>query len=227
MAQTTRRGLCSFSLATGKLHDWVPDNGDGGEGGFSVQSISLSATKLYVGGYINYFGYEDRVNYGEYGICPAAPVINTSQDGTTLSIATPLAGSTIQWYRNNVAVTGATATTLPINMYENATYFVEVTYFGCIGRSTDYTYLITGSEKQNTIGALYPNPVRDELNVHLKEAVPSVLFTINDITGRPMKVIQGSGQDHVLSVRDLPAGPYVLMVNTGGEQHAHKIIKVN
>ncbi|AYB31777.1 PQQ-binding-like beta-propeller repeat protein [Chryseolinea soli] len=223
---SNRPGLCSFSLATGALNNWVPDNGDGGEGGYDVESITLSPTKLYIGGYINYFGLENRENYGEYGICPAAPVINSSADGTPLTTPTPLAGSTIQWYRNNVAISGATTATLPINVYENAVYAVEVTYFGCVGRSIDYTYLITGAEKQS-LWSLYPNPVRDELNVHLKEAAPSVTFTINDITGRPMKVIQGSGQEHVLSLRDLPAGPYVLMIDIGAQKQAHKIIKVN
>jgi hypothetical protein len=224
---TDRPGLCSFSLATGALNPWLPDNGDGGEGGYSVESISLSPTKLYIGGYINYFGLENRENYGEYGICPAAPTINSSSDGSTLTTPTPLAGSTIQWYRNNEAISGATATTLPINMFENAVYAVEVTYFGCVGRSADYTYLITGAEKQSSIGALYPNPVRDELNVHLKETASSVTFTLNDITGRPMKVVQSSGQDHVLSVRDLPTGPYVLMIDIGAQKQAHKIIKIN
>ncbi|SHH50978.1 Por secretion system C-terminal sorting domain-containing protein [Chryseolinea serpens] len=224
---TFRPGLCSFSLATGALNPWLPDNGDGGEGGYEVEALSISPTKLYVGGYINYFGIENRENYGEYGICPAAPVINSSADGTSLTTPTPLAGSTIQWYRNNVAVSGATTATLPINMFENATYAVEVTYFGCVGRSTDYTYLITGTEKPSNILALYPNPVRDELNIHLKEAAASVTFTINDITGRPMKVVQGSGQEHVLSLRDLPAGPYVLMIDNGAQKQAHKIIKVN
>lgn len=222
-----RPGLCSFSLATGALNPWVPDNGDGGEGGYQVETITISPTKLYIGGYINYFGRENRENYGEYGICPAAPTISSSSDGTSLTTPTPLAGSTIQWYRNNVAVSNATGTSLPINMYENATYAVEVTYFGCLGRSTDYTYLITGAEKQSASWALYPNPVRDELNVHLKEAASSVTFTISDITGRPMKVIQGSGQDHVLSVRDLPVGPYVLMIDVGTQKQAHKIIKVH
>jgi hypothetical protein len=222
-----RPGLCSFSLATGALSSWVPDNGDGGEGGYEVQTITISPTKLYIGGYINFFGLENRENYGEYGICPAPPTINSSQDGTSLTTPTPLAGSTIQWYRNNVAVSGATTATLPINMFENATYAVEVTYFSCVGRSTDYTYLITGTEKQSNILALYPNPVRDELNIHLKEAASSVTFTINDITGRPMKVVQGSGQEHVLSVRDLPAGPYVLMIDNGAQKQAHKIIKIN
>lgn len=226
-AFTFRPGLCSFSLATGALNNWLPDAGDAGEGGYDVTALGISANKLYVGGYINYFGLENRENYGEYGICPAAPVINSSADGTSLTTPTPLAGSTIQWYRNNVAVSGATSTTLPINMFENAVYAVEVTYFGCVGRSTDYTYLITGAEKQSATLALYPNPVRDELNVHLKEAASSVTFTINDITGRPMKVVQGSGQEHVLSLRDLPSGPYVLMIDIGAQKQAHKIIKVN
>jgi len=226
-AFTFRPGLCSFSLATGALNNWVPDAGDAGEGGYDVEALGISANKLYVGGYINHFGMENRENYGEYGICPAAPVINSSADGTSLTTPTPLAGSTLQWYRNNVAVSDGTTTTLPINMFENAVYAVEVTYFGCVGRSTDYTYLITGAEKQSATFALYPNPARDELNVHLKEAASSVTFTINDITGRPMKVVQGSGQEHVLSLRDLPAGPYVLMIDIGVQKQAQKIIKIN
>ena len=42
-----------------------------------------------------------------------------------------------------------------------------------------------------------------------------------------MKVVQGSGQEHVLSLRDLPAGPYVLMIDIGAQKQAHKIIKIN
>jgi hypothetical protein len=225
-AFTFRPGLCSFSLATGALNNWVPDAGDAGEGGYDVESLGISASKLYVGGAINYFGLENRENYGEYSICPAPPVISISQEGTTLGI--PATTGTIQWYRDNTLLTGATSNTLPINIYENGVYSVAVNFNGCIGTSDPFVYLITGREKEKSaVLSLYPNPVRDELNVQLKETVPAVTFTLSDVTGHNLKVIQGSGQQHVLSVRDLPAGPYVLMIDIGGQKQAHKIIKIN
>jgi gliding motility-associated-like protein len=57
-------------------------------------------------------------------------------DSTTLEIATPVAGDTYQWYKNNIAIPGATATSLVVDT--TGTYqVIGVTPLGCTDTSED------------------------------------------------------------------------------------------
>ncbi|MBL0740905.1 T9SS type A sorting domain-containing protein [Chryseolinea lacunae] len=222
-----RPGLASFSLANNTLNPWNPDINTGNDSGYENVSLSTSSNKLFVGGGFGGMGREARQYFGEYDICPAAPVISISNDGTTLTIPSTTPG-TLQWYHNAEPIDGATTTSLPINLYEYGIYAVELSLNGCTSRSKDYVYLITGRETTAT-GAvsLYPNPARDELTVRLAEAASSVTFTFTDITGRTLSTRQGSGMEHVLSVRELPTGVNILMIETPGRKQAYKIMKIN
>ncbi|MEP6735724.1 MAG: T9SS type A sorting domain-containing protein [Chryseolinea sp.] len=217
-----RPGLSSFSLATGKLNDWTPDDGDNDDGGYGVSSISTSATRLYVAGDIRSFGFEGREFYGEYDLCPPTPGI--SIDGTTL---TTDATGTLQWYKNGKAVAGATKSTYNFDPYEYSVYYVTSTTAGCLGQSAEYEYLITSSElTANKEVKVFPNPVHSELNIQFSEPQSQATFTLLDITGRAIKKSSGKGSDHILSFDDVDPGPYVLVMQTATQKLIRKIIKI-
>lgn len=218
----SRPGLASFALATGKLNDWTPDDGDNGDGGYSVSSLSTSATRLYVGGNMRSFGFESRQFYGEYDLCPPAPAITI--EGTMLSTT---AGGTLQWYKNGTAVNGATKPTYQIDPYEYGVYYVTSTSPGCLGQSAEYEYLITNAGlTRNQELKVYPNPVHTELYIQFSEPQGQATFTLLDITGSVVKKSSGEGTDHTLLFDDVQTGPYVLVIQTAKQKHIRKIIKI-
>jgi len=217
-----RPGLASFDLSTGSLNAWNPDVGDNGDGGYSVNALASSQSKLYVGGAFNFLGTENRTSYGEYYVCPPTPSI--TDNGSVLSTSST---GNLQWYENNVAVNGATGQSYEINALEYGVYAVEVTAFGCTARSDDFVYLITETEvtKGNEI-SVYPNPVRDEIVVQIPGTSGTVDFTLMDTMGRTLKKTEGFGAQQTISVSDLDAGPYLLLIQTQEQKQVRKVIKM-
>ncbi|MBA4056674.1 MAG: hypothetical protein C0490_18310 [Marivirga sp.] len=223
VAVSPRPGLASFELATGNLTSWNPDAGSNSDGGYNINSLTTSQTKLYISGSFDYLGLEQRTSYGEYNICPPTPLIN--DNGSTL---TTTSTGALQWYENDVLVPGATSQTLEINPLEYGVYAVTVTVSGCTVRSGDFTYLITQSEmSQDREIQVYPNPVNDELSIYLPASSGAVNFTFTDMTGRTVKNLSGSGSEHHISLREFETGPYLLSIETNGKKQLRKIIKLN
>ncbi|HTE34361.1 MAG TPA: T9SS type A sorting domain-containing protein [Chryseolinea sp.] len=221
VAVQPKPGLASFSLTTGIVDSWTPDVGGNSDGTFGVNTISTSSTKLYIAGIFENLGTEGRRNYGEYNICPPAPLVTL--DGTTLSTT---ATGLLQWYENNVAVSGATDQTYEINPLEYGVYAVAVTAIGCTARSADVVYLITAPELSiNNELKVYPNPVQTDLFIHVPDKQGAIDLKVLDMAGRTVRSQQGVGVQHRLSLADLEAGIYLLIIQSQKEKHVRKIIK--
>ncbi len=218
-----RPGLASFSLQTGNLNSWTPDVGDNGDGGYSITTLAASSSRLYVGGSIRSFGLEERTDYGEYSICPSPPIVTF--EGTTLSTT---ANGSLQWYENGFPVEGATGQTFEIRQLENGSYYVALSAGGCIVNSDEVTYFVT--EPELTINkelGVYPNPVQSDLFIKIPSTKGEVDLTLMDMTGRTIKTVKGDGDDHRLSMNDVDAGPYLLIIRSQKKKHVQKIIKIN
>ena len=90
---------------------------------------------------------------------PVTPII-TQPFATTLEVSNgPFAF--YQWYRNNIAIVGATSSTL--NVFQAGMYSVDVTSLeGCISTSAGFPIGVTGiSEQALKEFKLYPNPTRE------------------------------------------------------------------
>lgn len=73
--------------------------------------------------------------------------------------------------------------------------------------------------------AVYPNPVQDELTVETYAAAPLVL-TLYDLLGRVVRTLPpGTGSRTRFSLRDLPAGTYVLRATDGRHVATRRVTK--
>ena len=136
---------------------------------------------------------KNRTDYGEYNTCPAL----TSHYIKWYSTLHHIPSGSLQWYENNVLIPGATSSTIDINPLEYGVYAVTITVNGCTVRSDDFVYLIT--ETEMSIGkelTVYPNPVREELSFTFLHPAVAVDFKVNDMMGRTIKNIQGTGTEH-------------------------------
>jgi hypothetical protein len=75
--------------------------------------------------------------------------------------------------------------------------------------------------------ALYPNPVTDRLTVELPTAVPAHL-ELRDLAGRLIQqhTFPAAAKVHTLSLVDLPAGVYLVQVNTPAGSVVRRISKL-
>ena len=223
VANQPRPGLSSFKLTTGTLNSWNPDAGSNSDGQYDINTLAGSDTKVYVAGGFDFLGLENRTGYGEYNTCPGIPLITSN--GNQLSTS---ATGTLQWYENNVAIPGATSSSIDINTYEYGVYAVTSTVNGCTIRSVDFPYLITATEMSvDKELSVYPNPVRDELVVRLPSSSGTVDFKVVDMMGRTIKTMQGTGTLHKISTREMDAGPYLLLMQDERQKFQRKIIKIN
>jgi hypothetical protein len=223
VANQPRPGLSSFKAANGSLNPWNPDAGSNSDGYYNINTLTASDTKLYISGDFEFLGLENRTSYGEYNTCPTVPVI--SSNGTQLSTS---ATGTLQWYENNVAIPGATSSSIDYNTLEYGVYAVTTTVNGCTVRSADFVYLITETEMSvDKELSVYPNPVRDELVVRLPSSSGSVDIKIIDMMGRLIKNVQSTGTVHTISTRELESGPYLLLMKDQRQKFQRKIIKIN
>ena len=62
--------------------------------------------------------------------------------------------------------------------------------------------------KANDTWAIYPNPVKDALNVSVSGVVNDSAVQVYDITGRQVLAVKLSG--NALNVSNLPSGIYIL-----------------
>lgn len=150
-----------------------------------------------------------------------APVI--TQNGNTLSC--DISGAlTYQWFKENVAISGANAQTYDITSSGN--YQVEVSLTGgCSRRSLVYNIIKTRIDELRSIKALavYPIPAHTEITLAFESTkAQSLSLYIYDMTGK--LVWQGSEEVVVgaiqlpINVSTLAPGTYLLRISNEGKQ---------
>lgn len=162
---------------------------------------------------------------------PPVPVITQSDQVLT----TVLAGYQYQWYRNGVAIPGATNQFLFLT--QNGTYTLEIrNQSSCSSMSAPLVVTTVSVEVAEAAAAAFrlechPNPVRAEVEVRIDGAgAGPVSLTLVDAGGRVQRVVRdlaGGGRvTHRLSVGDLPPGVYFLIAATRDAVQLQKFVKV-
>ncbi|MBN8577586.1 MAG: T9SS type A sorting domain-containing protein [Cytophagales bacterium] len=142
---------------------------------------------------------------------PAKPTISIGTQHAETIVLTSNATTGNQWFKNGVAISGSTATSLTVN--EPAIYQVRVTVDDCVSElSNEVPIVITGIEPNSLTNAmLYPNPVESELYLTGVEVL--LESKVTDLAGREHTIeFKQNGNGYQANVTGLTTGMYVVLV---------------
>jgi hypothetical protein len=156
------------------------------------------------------------------GICPVLSPASTVTASTPLEplitfnqgTLTTSAGTDIQWYLNDVAISGATATTYKPTA--NGVYKVKLRDVnGCLATAS-YGITILAVTADNPFTTLYafPNPATNELYIGIPNTISAsnIRVRITDMLGKEIRDYRVESRDNrlTLAISLLPAGNYVI-----------------
>ncbi len=152
---------------------------------------------------------------------PAVPLISLFTNQLSSS-----ATSGNQWYLNGVLIPGATGQTY--SAFQSGAYSVIVTDpSGCTAASTPFTY--TGINEINLADAgiaLYPNPVKDLLNIEFKNPIAgSKTIKVMNTLGEVVKIVTVEDAKNSIEF-NLPAGIYSIEIRTLKNVYSTNIVKL-
>jgi uncharacterized delta-60 repeat protein len=135
-----------------------------------------------------------------------------------------------QWFKNGEPIPGATSPTLEITSM--GAYFVQVTVNGCTGSSNESTLTDNEMERNSIPLQIFPIPAGDKISVVYSplSASSDVEASIYNTVGKklieevPMQRNHGEWSA-VLMVNSLPAGYYIIHINTGENSVVKSFIK--
>jgi hypothetical protein len=123
-------------------------------------------------------------------------------------------GESYQWYQDGLAIPGATAQELVVDVA--GFYSVEVTNeYGCVLLSDELQVVIEGVGDASTLHmAVVPHPMSDAARVIFSEALNTgTRIELLDVNGRVVRTMNGNGSREVLIERGhLESGMYILRV---------------
>lgn len=163
-------------------------------------------------------------NYITVTTTPSTPVI--SNNNGTLSIGTVT--GTIQWFRNGVAINGATSNSfVPV---QNGNYTVTVTNGPCSATSNSINMSTVGIAKlSNGATEFFPNPTQNSLSVRpvFAQGQYDLLITIYDLSGKEVlrRQFRNQQNEQVIQI-DLSAlanGAYQVILNNGFDRQAGRV----
>jgi hypothetical protein len=114
---------------------------------------------------------------------------------------------------------------------DSGEYAVEITKFGCIDTSSCIPFVpppsvgkaaLSHSEK-NTID-VYPNPSDGKVQLQLNTNLPNTTIQLLDLKGQLLKIWQFDQLNTTTLQLDVPAGMYVLEVNSGEYRRRKKLV---
>jgi hypothetical protein len=150
----------------------------------------------------------------------------------TITATPSIAGGTYQWFKNGVAIAGATASTLgPLSVSDQGTYRVVYTApTGCVGTSAD---LVISAQASNFVW-IYPNPNNGIFNVRFyNRPGEEVTVRVFNALGQQMydrKVLTAAAyttiQVNLVNNKILASGVYVVVLydSNGKEVESRKLI---
>jgi Peptide-N-glycosidase F, C terminal/Secretion system C-terminal sorting domain len=210
-----------YGLSWWALEQAPPNNTPGyTPGSFAVQNylhgnglLSLNST-ANSGTYKDDFGCGFTQYFTTAGQCQAA-VPTITQAGDTLKT---IIAAAYQWYKNGVPITGAIYQNYTMGT-ANGNYTVEITDgTGCTATSQSYPFFGTGTTNISAYAAgvaIFPNPAKNEFNIHVTGELMGTIYSVYDITGR--KVLAGIIDNPVTQVPviDIAAGIYMVQITDG------------
>ncbi len=178
--------------------------------GATTNKLDVNATGSY------------SLNSSFNGICPVVSPASTITATNPLEplvtfnqgILTTSAGTEIQWYFNDVAIAGATATTYKPTA--NGVYKVKLKDInGCVATASyGITILATAADNPFSTFYAFPNPATEVLHIGVPSAflAPNYRVRISDMQGKEMRDSRVESRDNRLSldISALPTGNYVI-----------------
>lgn len=149
---------------------------------------------------------------------PKPPTPTVQQNGFVL---TSSATTGNRWYRNGQLLPNENGTTLTVT--QNGSYQTIVTLLDCSSDSSAAININTVSVYRPQLEAvkIYPNPVREQLNI---SAVEALRVEIRDLQGRLFKTWTLEAGQHPLQLDELAAGVYMVSLRMGDGVRIEKII---
>ena len=159
---------------------------------------------------------------------PAQPTITQNNSNEQNPVLTSNVSSGNQWFRNDMAITGATNPTYTIA--DEGAYKVQVNNSGCLSPfSSVVNYVITGFEvADKDMLKLYPNPAADELIINLNgfDVDKLVNLAVVDLMGRSLSQSTALGGDEVrVKVSGYSTGQYLVLARQGNRKIIRSFIK--
>lgn len=192
-------------------------------GGFTLNGQTYTESGTYIQRIPNFKGCDSIITLN-LTIPVLEPLINVSE----LTLSTTATYNTYQWLLNGSIIPGATGATYTVK--ENGDYTVKVTdQNGCEGVSLIYkvTNVPNSIDAKAALTAqirVYPNPATDEVTIVNVSAARLESIRVVNILGA--EVVRKSSQQQVkqqLNVRQLPAGIYLLQLQTSQGMVQYKL----
>lgn len=152
--------------------------------------------------------------------------------GTGFTISVYMPYTVVQWYRNGIAIPGATS--MELHVTEAGSYHV-VAAPGFCPNSTDSTEglpIVVAIDNNCNLGVVhpdtdlftfYPNPVSGQL--HFSAQSPVETLTVFNMTGQKVFAAEPATALGQADLSSLASGIYVLEANSNGKTQQFKIIK--
>jgi hypothetical protein len=198
--------------------------------GSTTQSIIVNQAGTYTVNVSNAGGCNGSASSAPVSVStlpiPGIPVI--TQNGNTM-VSSSTSGN--QWYYNYQAISGATGPSYLAT--QNGVYSVLYTDAnGCSSMSNPYT-MVTGINEnsllENSLN-VYPNPFSGEANIaYVLQIKTHVLLEVYNMLGAKISTIRNEIQvpgDYQMSLKDIPAGAYMLIMKTSETNCVRKILSM-
>lgn len=158
-------------------------------------------------------------------INPSKPTISVTGLGSETPVLQSSSPSNNQWFKDGVAMTGHTGSSLTAT--GPGLYSLKVIVDGCSSESSETeSLIITGINIEQDEIRIFPNPARDRITVdvramNLTQEVPVVII---DLTGR--EVVKSTVQKSIeIDVAKLQVGNYQVLVKHGSKTISKEFVK--
>ncbi len=150
------------------------------------------------------------------------------------SLSLDAAGNTSQTiqFTNLAPISGAVTINFTVASgssfaYINVMDIVEATPAGSARKAADESIVVDNTEKINSSFELHPNPVRSDLTIRVNDAESqTATMQLFDLTGREIHRADGeTNKDHVLDVRALARGMYLVRIKTGQKIYSKSFLR--
>ena len=227
---TTATSIAATAL-NGHTLLWYGTNATGGTSGTTAPIPSTAAagtTNYYVSQHNTATGCEsERASIKVTIKSTPKPIITSTGVGTETTLLASSASSGNQWFKDGVAIAGATSQTYSV--LNNGVYQVNVTMDGCISElSEPFTVMVTAVADVEPISLkLFPVPARQSIDIQLTgvkdDEVSEVM--IFDMSGKVVDKQSMRGKVSTLITEEYPAGEYFLRIINKGFLLNSRIIK--
>ena len=143
---------------------------------------------------------------------------------------TPTVGVTFKWYKDNVIISGATASTYSASASGSYKVRATITATGCSKTSVPVTVTINCKESQGVAGfdaTVYPNPFSKSMTVNIATGSnDAATVLLMDYTGRTIREYNNVAPNLPFEIsEDINAGVYFLKVIQGKDEKMLKVVK--